>query len=115
MLTVINGESIATISVAVVVATQLLKWFRWVNDDHGAWVVIVVAFLAEVLYYVSYAPADQPLFVRQALWPFFIGLVDISAAAAGIFGFTRAASSAVTSINKPPPGPGENVTVQANP
>jgi len=54
---------------------------------------------------------SQGTFSRESSFDYFAGWLAVSLTAAGTFGFTRAASSAVTAAKAPPAGgAGGNVT-----
>lgn len=86
-----NAESIATISVAVVALTQLLKW-GFLKDNQGPIVVLVLSALGVVLWQAS----QQIPFQRTDLFSYFTAWIVIATSAAGVFGFTRAGATAVT-------------------
>lgn len=100
-----TGEAIVTVSAAVVALTQLLKWSRAVPDRWGALAVLVLAALGVGLW--AYSAGS---YQRADTWMYFSGWVAVSTSAAGVFGFTRAASSAVTAAKAPPPGAGSEPT-----
>jgi hypothetical protein len=94
-----NGEAIITVSAAVVALTQLLKW-AGVPDKWGALVVVLLAAIGVAVWAFS-----QDLILERAdLWPYFAGWIAVATSAAGVFGFTRAAASAVTAAKPPPLG-----------
>lgn len=85
-----EAKEIVAATAAVVALTQLGKWFG-LPDRWGA--VLVLGLAAAVvglwLYSVGGVPRAQALDV-------FIHWVNVSVAAAGVFGFTRTAAAAVT-------------------
>lgn len=101
-----TGEAIVTVSAAVVALVQLVKW-AGLPDKTGPLIVLVFAALGVGLWVYSQAEFD-----RHALFSYFAGWVAVATSAAGVFGFTRAAASAVTSAKSPPGGgAGSNPTV----
>lgn len=90
----LTAESIAVVSAAVVALVQLVKW-GGLPDRWGPAAVLAAALGGVVLYQVSQAPAEH-LLTRADLWPLFAGWIVVATSAAGVFGFTRAASDAVT-------------------
>jgi len=87
-----DAQSIVTVSVPVVLLTQIFKWaglpLRW------APVVILVLSLLGVLFW-GYS---QNQFTRADLWSYFAGWVSVSVSAAGVFGFAKDAAEEVTRI-----------------
>lgn len=106
----LSAEGIVAVSAAVVALTQLIKW-GGLPDRMGPVVVLILSALGVGLYQVSYAP-DGRIFSRFDIWPLFAAWIAVSLAAAGVFGFTRATSDAVTSTRKPPSGAGQSPTVK---
>lgn len=103
-----DGEAIVTVSAAVVALVQLLKW-GGIPDRLGALAVLVLAAVGIAIWEWS----EGGTFERTQAFQYFAGWIAVATSAAGIFGFTRAASGAVSSM-KPPPasGAGTNVTVK---
>lgn len=94
----LNGQAIITISAAVVALTQLVKWLG-IQDQLGAIAVLVLSAVGVGLWVFS-----QNAYSQSAVFDIFAGWIAVSTSAAGVFGFTRAASSAVTSAKSPPGG-----------
>lgn len=92
-----TGEAIVTVSAAVVALVQLLKWSKAVPDKWGPLAVLALAGLGVGLWAYSVGS-----FQRTDTWMYFAGWVAVSTSAAGVFGFSRAASSAVTAAKAPP-------------
>lgn len=104
-----NGEAIIAVSAAVVALTQLLKWSNAVPDKWGPLAVLFLALVGVGLW--GYSQGD---FQRASTFAYFAGWVSVSLNAAGIFGFTRAAATAVTSATSPPAGgAGSSSTVKS--
>lgn len=97
-------EAIITVSAAVVALVQLLKWGGF-PDRAGPVAVLALAALGIGLWGYSVG------FARTDLFGYFAGWVTVSTSAAGVFGFTRAASTAVTATKAPPAGAAQNPTV----
>lgn len=102
-----NGESIMTISAAVVAVVQLVKW-AGLKDSLGPIAVLLFAVAGTALW--GWSVGD---FSRATTFSYFAGWAAVATSAAGVFGFTRAASSGVASL-KPPPssGAGSSPTVK---
>jgi hypothetical protein len=109
----LTAESIVAISAAVVALVQLVKW-AGLPDRRGPLVVLAFAFVGVMLYQVSYAPEGR-IVLRTDIWPIFAAWIAVALSAAGVFGFTRAASDAVTATKSPPPGAGASPTVKEGP
>lgn len=101
-----TGQDIITVSAAVVALVQLIKW-GGLPDKAGPLVVLVLAALGVAIWVYS-----QDAYQRSALFDLFAGWIAVSTSAAGVFGFTRAASTAVTAMKAPPPGAAQNPTVK---
>lgn len=100
-----DGEAILSVSAAVVALTQLLKW-AGLNDKLGPLVVLALAAVGVAFW--GYSVGN---FERARAFEYFAGWIAIATSAAGTFGFTRAATSAVTAATAPPAGgAGSNVT-----
>lgn len=102
-----NAEAIVAVSAAVTALTQLIKWSGWVDDKTGPVVVLVLSLLGVALW--AYSQSALP--TRLELFAYFAGWVAVSLTAAGIFGFTRAGSEAVTRTKAPPSGAGGSPTI----
>lgn len=94
-----HGEAILTVSAAVVALTQLAKW-GGVPDKYGPLLVLVLAAVG-----VTFWGYAEGTFERTVAFQYFAGWIGVATSAAGVFGFTRATTSAVTSA-MPPPGGG---------
>lgn len=92
-------EAIITVSAAVVALVQLLKW-GGIPDKAGPLAVLVLSALGVAIW----AYATLPVWDRALTFALFAGWIAVATSAAGVFGFTRAASSAVTSAKAPPSG-----------
>lgn len=105
-----NAESIASIAAAVVALTQLLKW-GGIPDKLGPLAVMILAALGVGLWGYS----TEPAYGRSLVFTYFAAWIMVATSAAGIFGFTRAAGSAVIAAKAPPPGgAGSERTVDAS-
>lgn len=103
-----NGEAIITVSAATVALVQFAKW-SGVPDKQGPVVVLALSLLGVVFWGFSVGS-----FERTQLFPYFAGWISVATSAAGVFGFTRAASASLTSIKEPPPGgAGSSATVKS--
>lgn len=101
-----NGEAIVSVSAATVALTQITKWMG-IPDKWGAVAVLVISAIG-----VSIWAYSQGEFLRTEAFSYFAGWIAVATSAAGVFGFTRAAASAVTKASPPPDaGAGTNTTV----
>lgn len=93
-------ESQATVAIsgAVVTLTQLVKW-AGLPDKLGPIAVLVFALMGVAIWGYS-----EGSFQRTQAFDYFVGWLAAATGAAGIFGFTRAATSAVTAATAPPGG-----------
>lgn len=92
-----DGAAIVAVSAAVTALTQLLKWASAVPDKYGAVAVMGLSILG-----VGFWAWSEGSFERAQSFNYFAGWVAVATSAAGIFGFTRAASGAVSSMHPPP-------------
>jgi hypothetical protein len=97
-----NAESIMTVSAAVVALTQLLKWLGMPNRV-GSIAVLLLALVGVGLW----AWSRPTLPDRTQFFEYFAAWIAVATASAGVFGFTRAASEAVTKTSTPPAAPTE--------
>ena len=93
-----DGEAIISVSAAVVTLTQFAKW-GGVDDKHGPLVVMALSVLGVALWGFS-----KGTWAYAQSFDYFAGWVAVTTSAAGVFGFTRAASTAITSTKEPPKG-----------
>lgn len=100
-----DGEAIVSVSAVVVAVTQLLKW-AGLEDSKGPLAVLGLSLLG-----VAFWGWSTGTFERAVAFQYLAGWAAVSTSAAGIFGFTRAGASAVTSTKYPPSGAGASVTV----
>jgi O-antigen/teichoic acid export membrane protein len=94
-----DGQAILTVSAAVVALTQIVKW-GGIPDKWGPIAVILLSALG-----VAFWGYSEGTFERTKAFAYFAGGIAVATSAAGVFGFTRAATSAVVSA-MPPPGGG---------
>lgn len=95
-----NSEAIAVITAATVALTQLLKW-AGLPDKAGPLAVLALSAAGVLLW--AFSQIEMP-WGRGIVWPLFNGWILVALSAAGTFGFTRAAASAVISAKPPPAG-----------
>ena len=101
-----DGQAIVTVSGAVVALTQLVKW-GGLPDRLGPLAVLLLALIG-----VAFWGYSEGTFERTQAFEYFAGWIAVATSAAGIFGFTRAATSAVTRATAPPSsGAGSSPTV----
>jgi hypothetical protein len=93
-----TADAIVAVSAAVVALTQLVKW-GGVPDKYGPLAVIGLSLCGMLFWGWSHDALS-----RAASFEFFAGGVAVATSAAGIFGFTRASSEAVTRVTAPPTG-----------
>jgi hypothetical protein len=91
-----DGQAILTVSAAVVALTQLAKW-GGIPDKYGPIAVMVLGALGVMFWGYSVGS-----FERAKAFEYFAGFVAVATSAAGVFGFTRATSEAVTKTSPPP-------------
>lgn len=89
-----SGESILTVSAAVVLLVQLVKW-SGLPPKLSPLAVLVTSLVG-----VAFWAWTQDNFARQTAFDYFAGFVSVAAAAAGVFGFVREGSEAVASMRK---------------
>lgn len=94
-----TAEAIASIAAAVVALTQLLKW-GGIPDKAGPLAVLVLAAMGVALWGYS----TEPMWSRNLIFTYFSAWIVVATSSAGVFGFTRAASSAVVAAKAPPAG-----------
>jgi len=100
-----DGQAVMTVSAAVVTLVQILKW-AGINDKLGPIAVVAVSAFGVVFWGYSVGTYE-----RTQAFAYFAGWIAVATSAAGVFGFTRAATSAVTSAKAPPAGgAGANIT-----
>jgi hypothetical protein len=102
-----SAEAILTVSAATVALVQIVKW-SGLPDRWGPVAVMVLAAIGVA----AWAFSQSVLPNREAIWPLFSGWINVALAAAGVFGFSRAAVTAVTRATPPPQsGAGSERTV----
>lgn len=102
-----DGEAILVVSGAVVALTQLIKW-AGLPDKMGPIVVLVLAIIGTAFWGWSVGNYE-----RARAFEYFAGWIAVATSAAGVFGFTRASSSAVTAMKAPPAnGAGSSLTLK---
>jgi hypothetical protein len=102
-----GAQAVLTVSAAVVALTQILKW-TGIPDKFGPIAVLILAAIGVAVW--GYSQRD---FNQTTTFAYFAGWIAVGTSAAGVFGFTRAASSAVTAATTPPGGgAGSNPTVK---
>jgi len=93
-----TADAIVAISAAVVALTQLVKW-SGLPDKMGPLAVLLFSLGGVLFWGWSYEALS-----RHAAFEFFGAWISVATSAAGIFGFTRAGSEAVTRTSAPPKG-----------
>lgn len=84
-----DGQAIITVSAAVVAATQLTKW-SGLPPARAPFVVCALSLLGVLLWIFS---QGEPR--RELTFDYFAAWIAIATSAAGVYGFTRAASSSL--------------------
>lgn len=103
-----DGAAIITVSAAVVALTQLIKW-AGLSDKMGPLAVLALSLFGVVFWGYSVGT-----FERARAFEYFAGWIAVSTSAAGVFGFTRAATTAVIAAKAPPgDGAGSSATVKS--
>lgn len=101
-----DGEAIIAISAAVVALVQLVKW-SGLPDRWGPAGVLALSLIGVVFWGWS-----RGTFERAVAFEYFAGWIAVATSAAGVFGFTRAASSSLARMTPPPlGGAGDSRTV----
>lgn len=100
-----SGESIVTVSAAVVALTQLIKWLG-LPDRIGPLVVLGLAAVGVGMWVFTVGGVP-----REETFAVFAGWIAVATSAAGVFGFTRAGASAVTATKEPPSGAAQHPTM----
>lgn len=93
-----DAQDIGIVSVSVVGLTQLVKW-SGLKDGLGPLVVLALSALGVGLWAYS-----EGTYERTKLFAYFASWIIVATSAAGVFGFTRASSTAVTAATSPPAG-----------
>ncbi len=102
-----DGEAILSVSAAVVALVQLAKW-SGLADKHGPFAVLFLAMLGVMFW--GYSVGN---FERTRAFEYFAGWIAVATSAAGVFGFTRASTTAVTAAKAPPmSGAGSSPTIK---
>ncbi len=102
-----DGQAIVTVSAVVVTLTQLLKW-SIIRDKYGPLAVLILA--AFGVWFWGYSVGN---FERTLAFEYFAGWIAVATSAAGVFGFTRASTTAVTAATAPPmSGAGSSPTIK---
>ena len=91
-----DAQAVLTVSGAVVALTQLAKW-SGVSDKAGPLIVLLLAAMG-----VGFWGYAEGSFERTKAFEYFAGWISVALNAAGVYGFTRAAVSSVTSGTPPP-------------
>jgi hypothetical protein len=100
-----NGEAIMSTSAAVVALVQLVKW-SGLPDKYGPVAVLAFSLLGTAFW--GWTAGD---ITRASSFGYFAGWIAVATSAAGVFGFTRATTTAVTNMTAPPAsGAGSNPT-----
>lgn len=87
-----DANAVALIGVPVVALTQIAKWAR-LPDSWAPVLVLIFAAFGVAIWTASYGGFHQ-----ADLFNYFVSWITTSVAAAGVYGFTRASASAVTSV-----------------
>lgn len=101
-----SAQDVLTVSIAVGILTQFAKW-QGVPDGHGPIVVLLLSLIGVAFW--GYSVGN---FSRATAFLYFTGWLSVALNAAGIFGFTRAGSNAITATKEPPSGAGASPTVK---
>lgn len=103
-----EAEAIVAVGAAVVGLVQMIKW-AGLPDKWGPIAVMGISLLGVVIWAYSKGAIE-----RAVIFDYFAGWIAVSLSAAGIYGFSRAAATAVTSMTPPPAGgAGSSTTVKS--
>jgi O-antigen/teichoic acid export membrane protein len=102
----IDANAATAIGATVTVLTQLIKW-AGLPDRLGPVVVLILSAIGVGVF--AYSLGD---FQRSETFNYLSAWANVALVAAGIFGFTRAAPSAVTALRSPPAGAAQSPTVK---
>lgn len=103
-----DTQASLTVAAAVVALTQLFKWSRMIPDKFGPLAVLVLSALG-----VAFWGYSEGTFERATAFEYFAGWIGVCLQAAGVYGFTRAAGTAVTNALAPPAsGAGSSPTIK---
>lgn len=83
-----DSQAILAVSAAVVGLTQLIKWMGVPQSFRPALVLVISAFGVAL-----WAYTQPEMITRTELWSYFSGWIAVSTSAAGVFGFTQAATN----------------------
>lgn len=102
-----DGQAIVAVSASVVALTQLAKW-GGVPDKLGPIIVLLLSAVG-----VAFWGYSTGTFSRASSFEYFAGWIAVATSAAGIYGFTRASTAAVTRMTAPPAdGAGSSRTIK---
>jgi hypothetical protein len=87
-----TADAIVAVSAAVVALTQLCKW-GGVDNKYGPIAVIGLSLCGVLFWGWSHDALS-----RAGSFDFFAGWITVATSAAGIYGFTRASSEAITTV-----------------
>lgn len=85
-----DGEAIMVVSTSVVALTQLIKWMG-LPVRFAPILIITLSAIGVCLW--GYTRPD--MVTRIELWSYFAGWIAVATSAAGVFGFSRAASNSI--------------------
>jgi hypothetical protein len=102
----IDANAATALAATVTLVTQLIKW-AGLPDKLGPIVVLLLSAICVVVYVYS-----TGAFVREETFNYLSAWANVALAAAGIFGFTRAAPAAVTALRSPPAGAAQSPTAK---
>lgn len=103
-----SAQDVITVSAAVVAIVQFVKW-AGVPDGKGPLAVLVLSLLG-----VGFWAFSQGNFARATSFDYFAGYIAVVTSAAGVFGFTRAANTAVTGTRPTQPATGAGASPTVN-
>jgi hypothetical protein len=102
----VNAQDIITVGTVVVALVQYAKW-SGVKDEQGSHWVLGLSFIGVAVWAWS-----KGNFTRATAFDYLAGYVTVFTCAAGVFGFTRRVSSAITATKEPPAGAGASPTTK---
>lgn len=103
-----SSEAILTVSALTVAICQYLKWSGFISDKRGPIAVLLIALFGVSLWIISFS--DQ--WSRTMVFGLLAAWINVTLAAAGVYGFTRSMPEAISSTSNPPTGAGASATTK---
>lgn len=103
-----SSEAILTVSALVVAITQYVKWAGFISDKRGPIAVLLISLFGVSIWVISFADTWS----RGMAFGLLVAWINVTLAAAGIYGFTRSMPEAITTTSGPPAGAGASPTAK---